>query len=119
MKQALIILSLALFSYVQFFNGMVLLKYELNKTEIIQKFCENKDKPKMQCDGKCHLKKMMLDEGDTQGEEPITTLPDIQLFIEDFGFELLNTEVFSSHSFGYSNLYSYGLLNEIDIPPRA
>lgn len=27
----------------------------INKTEIIDKFCENKDKPMLQCDGKCHL----------------------------------------------------------------
>lgn len=29
--------------------------YVINKTEIIDKFCENKDKPMLQCDGKCHL----------------------------------------------------------------
>ena len=31
--------------------------YELNIDYITEKFCENKDKPQLQCNGKCHLAK--------------------------------------------------------------
>ena len=31
--------------------------YELNKTYISTTLCENKDKPELQCNGKCYLKK--------------------------------------------------------------
>ena len=31
--------------------------YELNKTYISTILCENRDKPKMECNGKCYLKK--------------------------------------------------------------
>jgi hypothetical protein len=37
----------------------------LNKVSITQNFCENKGKPKMHCNGKCHLKKQ-LDKADKQ-----------------------------------------------------
>ncbi len=38
------------------------MNYEMNKTAITKKYCENKAKPKLQCDGKCHLKKQLKKE---------------------------------------------------------
>lgn len=35
------------------------INYTLNKAEIIEKFCENKDKPVLACEGQCHLKKQI------------------------------------------------------------
>jgi len=35
------------------------MNYEVNKESITQKYCENKDKPKMKCQGKCHLNKQI------------------------------------------------------------
>ena len=119
MKQLLIILSLALFGYIQLFNGLVFMHYEINKSEIIQQFCENKDKPELKCEGTCHMKKMMLDEGGEQGDEPKTVLPEIQLFVENIAIELNGTEEIQRHNIYYSDLYSYGFLDEIDFPPWA
>lgn len=119
MKQTLVILSLALFAYIQLFNGMVWVNYELNKTEIIQKFCENKDKPELKCEGTCHMKKMMLDEGSEPGEEPIIEIPEIQLFIESIGFQISPIEDNQRDNFYYNNLYSFGFLDVIDIPPKG
>jgi hypothetical protein len=51
-------LVLALFS--QLLLKVVYIGYwKINQTEIIQKFCVNKDKPKMNCKGKCHLAKQL------------------------------------------------------------
>lgn len=38
---------------------MILFEYSINKTVIEARFCENKEKPQLQCRGKCHLKKQM------------------------------------------------------------
>ena len=119
MRQVLVILSLVLFAYIQLFNGMVWINYQLNKTEIIQKFCENKEKPELKCEGTCHMKKMMLEEGAEPREEPLTELPQIQLFVESIGIDLNDTDEISLASFYYSNLYSFGFLDEIDMPPKA
>ena len=35
------------------------LKYELNKAEITQKYCENKNRPAMHCNGQCYLAKQL------------------------------------------------------------
>ncbi|MFM7023048.1 MAG: hypothetical protein ACKOXB_08720 [Flavobacteriales bacterium] len=43
-------------------KSFILVNYELNKTAITNKYCENKAKPKMHCDGKCHLKKQLKKE---------------------------------------------------------
>ena len=33
--------------------------YNLDTVGFIEKLCENKDKPELQCNGKCHLKKVV------------------------------------------------------------
>ena len=38
---------------------MILANYRLNKQYIASAFCENKKKPQMRCEGKCHLKKQL------------------------------------------------------------
>jgi hypothetical protein len=37
----------------------ILTNYEFNIHAITQKYCVNKDKPKMHCNGKCHLAKSL------------------------------------------------------------
>ncbi len=119
MKSALSISILIVFAYIQLFNGLVWMSYEINKSEIIQQFCENKDKPEMKCEGTCHMKKMMLtDEADKEGE-PLMILPEIQLYLNDVGVEIPNNNVASINYKRYSNLYSFNFLNEREIPPKG
>ena len=33
--------------------------YELNKADIIARYCENKDRPELHCDGQCYLAKQL------------------------------------------------------------
>jgi len=42
-----------------FIQSGIVTHYELNKSEITLKFCVNKDKPDMACNGQCHMKKQM------------------------------------------------------------
>ena len=42
-----------------FSHGLIMLHYKLNQKFITERFCENKAKPKMQCNGKCHIKKTL------------------------------------------------------------
>ena len=45
--------------------------YEFNKSEITELFCINKENPRLQCDGKCHLKTQIdkLDQLDSNQEQ--------------------------------------------------
>lgn len=119
MKRVLTILTVLLFVYIQMFNAGVWINYEINKSEIIKQFCENKDKPELKCDGKCHMKKMMMDEGGEKGDDIITTLPEIQLFFDCFAIDIHQIETIDDRTTVYSDLYSFRFLDDIDIPPRA
>jgi hypothetical protein len=47
--------------------------YELNIDYITEKFCENKAKPELQCNGKCHLAKelqLISSDRNTENETP-------------------------------------------------
>ena len=55
------IFLLHLFLYTLVYNTYLWVKYELNKDEITELFCENTDKPEMNCHGVCHLKKQIID----------------------------------------------------------
>lgn len=53
-----ILMLLALSFRPVFYLGQVTY-YELNIDYIVQNYCVNKDKPKLQCNGKCHLAKQL------------------------------------------------------------
>jgi hypothetical protein len=66
------------------------LDYQLDRVEYL-KNCENKDKPSMHCDGKCYLKKRMLDNPSNQSKEPklpqsFHEIKDLQLFCEPVAY---------------------------------
>lgn len=101
--------------------------YTLNKEEITQKYCENKDKPEMECNGCCHLKKELnkVDKAEEREDKsfPISKISkqDIQPFlihcIQKISF-FLNDYSFFSIDFGmYTNLYSYLFSTKNDKPP--
>jgi len=40
-------------------QSSLVVNFYINRAEVTEKFCVNKDKPKMNCHGKCHLKKQL------------------------------------------------------------
>lgn len=72
------------FSAQMFSQLGVLAGYELNKHYIIEKFCVNRDKPEMHCDGKCYLKKkLQQDQQRKNSESNINNRLDILLFCSE------------------------------------
>jgi hypothetical protein len=57
MKKVFSITMTMLFLLVAFQQALIIVHFKLNQKEIEKEFCINKDKPEMQCHGKCHLKK--------------------------------------------------------------
>ena len=47
-------------------------EYAINYDYIISKLCENKDKPEMQCNGKCYLSKQLAKEAGESEENPFS-----------------------------------------------
>lgn len=44
--------------------------YQVHKEQITRLFCVNKDKPKLQCNGKCHLAKQLRKTSERESKAP-------------------------------------------------
>ncbi|MCB0380386.1 MAG: hypothetical protein KDD24_03955 [Flavobacteriales bacterium] len=62
------ILVALLFVFSINFKSILTVHYFVNQAEIIEMFCVNKEKPKLACNGKCHLAKELV-KVDTKNEE--------------------------------------------------
>jgi len=66
---ALILVFLGLL--VQSFNKLfIVLDFQLNRGYIAQNLCENRNKPQMHCNGKCHMMKVMKQEQKKDQDNP-------------------------------------------------
>ncbi len=95
--------------------------YYLDKTDFIEQFCVNKDKPEMKCNGKCHLKKVTQENSDNN-TTPTTkiTFKEITLFVEkEFSYTLFNFSEEQKKQNYYQENYSY--LNSYTLfhPPQG
>ncbi len=68
------------------FQSIVWLSYSINIEEITAKFCENKDKPELRCNGKCHINKVLnVANPEKQNRKPATdVLSKLQLNLNIF-----------------------------------
>ena len=51
---------------------LILLNYELNKEYIVKALCENRNKPKIHCNGHCHIAKQFKKE-EKKEQNPISS----------------------------------------------
>lgn len=96
------------------------LDYAINKEFIVKNLCENRNKPKMNCNGKCHLKKQLqkAEKNDAQGKTEVKDKA------EDLFFSQINTSLFKLN--GMAPIYTssqenYSFLNSLSVfhPPCA
>jgi hypothetical protein len=66
LKKSAAILALLCILLQTFSQVVIVLVYYANKDFIAKNLCENRDKPKMHCEGKCCLKKKLAKEGKEQ-----------------------------------------------------
>lgn len=97
------------------------IEYALNQDYIAEFLCINKDQPKLQCNGKCHLAKQIEKQ---QEEAPLTALG-ISLEHYPIGFvNILKIESSSNHGdlqkenqFYYNKLYAFSYIDSEFQPP--
>lgn len=119
MKKALSISVAAFFAYIQLFNAFVWYSYELNKAEIIEQFCINKDKPELKCEGTCHMKDMMLSQdNEEEGKSMPELLPETLLYMTE-SIEI-EWDLYSiDQSVGQiQDLYHLDFVSDIYTPPK-
>src|SRR5690606_7429922 len=93
--------------------------YSLNREGFIAQLCENKDRPELNCDGKCMLAKML--QAQTDGDErpmPIIGWEQLTVFLVKLPSYNLQIELgIDPTSFQYSNNYSYQFTLKPHKPP--
>jgi hypothetical protein len=96
--------------------------FELDPIGFIENLCENKDKPELQCNGKCHLKKVAESQDKKQTTpERIIDFKELILYpnpIEEFELPI---RIYSEKQqyITYQNLYFRYNLNVCFHPPRV
>ncbi|TLF44399.1 hypothetical protein [Maribacter aurantiacus] len=94
--------------------------YALFTEDFIERYCENKERPELQCDGKCALSKMLAQKKQEE-REPINLdwlKTETILFLENVssvGFETF--PIVRTNKFRHINLYRFRYIQHIVIPP--
>ena len=96
--------------------------YELNKAFIIENFCVNKDKPMMNCDGKCYLADKMRAQKEKQDTNSVHKFSsDFGIYIPIPKLESIYSKSFVSASMlvvAYLEPFTSLLVREVVKPPR-
>ena len=101
-------------------------EYVINYDYIVTNLCENKDRPQLQCGGKCYLAKMFAEkstddhknpfaEGQVQ-EMPIIANTHITNITNEFAGMLAHSQPITD---SYSNLHTFLFVFEIIQPPEV
>ena len=116
------IFLLSLFMYSQVYNTSVWMNYEMNIKQITNEFCENTEKPELNCLGTCHLKKQLIQTDDSNPTESEQSLyvNEIQLFSSNEAKGVLNPQdIFVAHQTLCEENYSFIEGLGIFHPPKA
>ncbi len=96
--------------------------YKLDPVGFIEALCENKDKPEMACNGKCHLMKVSKSQDKNQKTpESIIDFKELLLYYNPIPEVVIHFDesIKSKSIFAYKNLYSYRNLGDFFHPPQA
>ena len=96
--------------------------YALFTEDFVERFCENKERPELNCDGKCALSKMLLQESsdDTPPINLDLLKTETVLFLESsmaIDFSVKTDKSFTIKE--YANLYCFSLVRKEIQPPQV
>jgi hypothetical protein len=119
LKRFISILLLFAFISVNFSKVIIWVHYELNKAQITEQYCVNKDKPMLHCCGKCQLKKKLAEDDEKQ-KSP--SMPDVKNEITLFNSPLSIAILKSDNSLSiinsvYRSVFHSGIHTSIFHPP--
>jgi len=95
--------------------------YELNTKSITQKYCVNKSKPQLHCNGKCHLRKQLDKAGSKQSKDQENKQTEWVAFILPDVFAPATATALTSiiKHFAPQNFYSFLHLYSVFHPPQV
>lgn len=95
--------------------------YNIDTKGFIEAFCENIDKPELECNGKCHLKKVVeTDNKDNNRPIQLIDLKNLLLYNENLTtINLKPLKLKKKEFFLYKNLYNYKISFSLFHPPEV
>jgi hypothetical protein len=95
--------------------------YNVDTASFIEVFCENKEKPELACNGKCHLKKITnTTSKENTAPTQIIDFKDVLLYNVELSTCQFDTYSFKlKETFHYKNLYNFKLLETCFHPPNV
>lgn len=102
---------------------MVIAYYATFTDTFIENFCINKDKPELNCDGKCYLSEL-LDKNSTENENQqkmmLASSSELVFYFHN-GLDEISNSNFTEHSkpiFQITELYTFDFLEKKIKPPK-
>ena len=122
LKKTVALILVSVFLFQTFSKVVVYADYLINKDYITKVLCINKDKPKMHCNGKCHLKKQLEKEKKKEQSpaNPVKEKREIQFFSEfNFNISEISPPVTKILAPDYYFSLSEKHLTSVFQPPKA
>ena len=98
---------------------MPVFEYVINQDYIAEYLCINKDKPEMDCNGKCYLMQKIQKENDEKKQNlPAINLKDYPIgFVTILTLPFNSTHILKKENFTHSNLYTNLFFTSVYHPP--
>lgn len=93
--------------------------YVVFTENFIENFCENKDKPELECDGKCFLSDLIEKKNSDSVEIPPYIEKQLVLFFQESQLHHFAPIETTISLFNYANLYQFDYLSFSFKPPSA
>jgi hypothetical protein len=97
------------------------LYYTIDPIGFIEELCENKDQPELQCNGKCHLKKV-TESSNSSEEVPLQIIDFKDILLHQNTILAINfkiKQITKKAVFDYQNYYKYLIINSSFHPPQV
>lgn len=122
MRAVIAILLASVFLFQSASKLLILANYEINKEYISRNLCENKEKPKSNCNGKCHLAKELKKQDKKDNSVPVSHKEKFEVqFVSELFFDQTSFISFleNRNDFSYSIIPYSNCLDSIFQPPRT
>lgn len=94
--------------------------YEIDPIGFIEMLCENLDKPELECNGKCQLKKVTeTNSSDSKKAPNVINFKEILLYKVSIDNYIIGNDLDNTYqNYNYLNLYSYLQFSNCFHPPK-
>jgi|SRR5690554_420839 len=121
MKRILSISLLTIMLSYSFNQIGIFAEYIMDVETFTELYCENTDKPEMECNGKCHLTKQLAENEEQKHDKDIQSPPEVLLFYAKVNIEIKELLPFffeKKTSFYYNSNLNEGVAQDVLQPPQ-